>query len=548
MAPPVGGYYAWYDATQIAAVADGTVLTNWPDLSGNSRHLNDHVGTPTYYKTTTAKLINGNPTVYFNKDGFMRSTVAFSQSQPVTVFIVARLDDPTFTSHTLILYGTDVVLFSNSTGHWTIQNNTNVTDGSSDLNFHVFAALYNGVSSLLRADGTQILTGDAGSNGFAGNVLYVGALNASATTPWQGPVGEMIIYPSGLTTPQIQSVESYLTAKWSSPPAVNGTASLTLGPLTLTGSVPSAAIPLGPLAVAASGTVANPVGFANFSLDINLVASGLTGGCTRRAWLTLGPASLPLEDSFAGYFCQNLDLGYPAVREVVNNRPDRDGLVDRTQLMGSRVVSAYITAVAGAAARIDAVAASFAPFMAPSARPVLHYILDRPGTPERTLVLRGAGYSWLVAGPAQRDIQLQWVAADPVARDPLVRTVAASPVSVGTISSPGDVAVYPLIRVYGPITSAVVQLAPAGLAPTWLLAFKTGLVIGVGHFVEIDTSARTVYSDGDPARPALSNLDWTRTSWQWIDPAPSSSAMSLTGTATSAATQVTATWQDGYLT
>lgn len=27
MAPPVGGYYAWYDASQISGVADGTVLT-----------------------------------------------------------------------------------------------------------------------------------------------------------------------------------------------------------------------------------------------------------------------------------------------------------------------------------------------------------------------------------------------------------------------------------------------------------------------------------------------------------------------------------------
>ena len=47
--------------------------------------------------------------------------------------------------------------------------------------------------------------------------------------------------------------------------------------------------------------------------------------------------------------------------------------------MGTRVVSADITALAGAGARIDDVADNFAPFMVPSARPVLHYVLDRPG-------------------------------------------------------------------------------------------------------------------------------------------------------------------------
>jgi hypothetical protein len=80
------------------------------------------------------------------------------------------------------------------------------------------------------------------------------------------------------------------------------------------------------------------------------------------------------------------------------------------------------------------------------------------------------------------------------------------------------------------------------------LAFVAGFVINAGHHVDIDTEARTVWRDGDPARSVLSSLDWTRTSWQWIPPQPSSTDMSLTGTATSAATKVQAFWNDGYLT
>ena len=137
--------------------------------------------------------------------------------------------------------------------------------------------------------------------------------------------------------------------------------------------------------------------------------------CIRRAWLTLGALTMPLEDKDAGYYCTELNLGYPEVRDVVNNRPDQHGVDDRTAYFGSRIVSANITAQQ---APVDAVAASFAPFMVPGVRPVLHYVLDRPGTPERAFTVRASGYSWPVTGSRRRDIQLQWVAADPVAVDP----------------------------------------------------------------------------------------------------------------------------------
>ena len=207
--------------------------------------------------------------------------------------------------------------------------------------------------------------------------------------------------------------------------------------------------------------------------------------CVRRAWLTLGALSLPLEDESSGYFCQSLDLGWPESREVVNNRPDADGIDDRTRLMGGRAVSADIFATAGAGAQVDAVASAFGPFMVPSARPVLHYVLDRPGATERTLTLRAAGYAWPIAGPFERDIQLQWVAADPIARDPVAQTVVAwagtgilgrvynlvfprvYPAGAGLPSTAqivghGDVPIQPYVRIFGPITNPRVTFDTVG--------------------------------------------------------------------------------------
>jgi hypothetical protein len=304
------------------------------------------------------------------------------------------------------------------------------------------------------------------------------------------------------------------------------------------------------------------VAFGLFVPDVTPV------GCQRSAWLTLGDLSVPLEDVSSGYFCTSLDLGFPNVREVTSPRADRDGVFDRTTLFGGRAVSANITALKGAGAQVDAVATAFAPFMRPSVRPVLHYVLDRPGTPERTLTLRAAGYSWPIAGPWQRDIQLSWVASDPIAYDPNVQTVAAwagseggrtysltpnriyvgagMPSISGRIAPLGDVAVRPLLRIFGPITAPRVTLDPDD-GPAWVFAFLASFIIDAGSWVDVDTDARTVLINSDPAQPALMSVDWTRSSWQWLEPSPTVTILSLGGASTTDASQVHAIWQDGYL-
>jgi hypothetical protein len=298
--------------------------------------------------------------------------------------------------------------------------------------------------------------------------------------------------------------------------------------------------------------------------------------CVRQAWLTLGAATVPLENGAAGYFCESLDLGYPAVREVSANRPDQDGADDRTQFMGPRVVTASVRALTGAGARIDAVASAFAPYMVPSARPVLHYILDRPGTVERTLTLRAANYDWPVVGASERTISLQWVAPDPIARDPTVKTATAwagsvsgggrtynltfprtypaggGPTITGQIVTNGDVPARPLLRIYGPITKPIVTFTRLSDNAASQVPFVAGYQIAGGHYVEVDTAAHTAYLDGAHNQSVLSSLDWLNLSWPVVSPAPDGATMGLvgdpSGLVTSGLTQCQATWQDGYLT
>lgn len=287
--------------------------------------------------------------------------------------------------------------------------------------------------------------------------------------------------------------------------------------------------------------------------------------CVRQAWLTLGSLTVGLEGP--GWFCPSLDLGFPDVRDVVSNKPDQDGIDDRTAYFGARTVTAEITALAGAGARIDAVAAQFAPFMVPSARPVLHYILDRPGAAERTMTLRAAGYSWPIVGADSRDIQLQWVAADPVAEDPVEKTATAwsgsstapgrlynlafnrvyppggGSATLGQVRSMGDLPFRPRLRIYGPITHARATVG----GQTIVVAFLQSYVINAGTYVEVSTANRTAYLNGDPSQSVIANLDWYQSTWGVL-PVNVINQLALTGSSTSGISQVQAFWHDRYLT
>lgn len=290
--------------------------------------------------------------------------------------------------------------------------------------------------------------------------------------------------------------------------------------------------------------------------------------CVRTAWLTLGEAKVLLEDETRGYFCEELTLGSPTVREVVNNRPDQDGADDRTQYVGPRTVSVKIAALFGARARIDEIATMFGPYMRPDVRPTLHYVLDRGANPERELTLRSSAYEWSVIGDNTRDIHLQWVAPDPVAYDPVghsatawagtavgggrsydraynrVYTPGGMEPAYGEIVGAGDLPIRPVVRIYGPISDPFVSFSDVD-GDAWALAFETGYRIDAGEHVTIDTQGHAAYAGEDATASVLSSLDWQRVVWPVLPPGVAV-RMDLTGLNTTHISQAVASWRDGY--
>jgi hypothetical protein len=280
--------------------------------------------------------------------------------------------------------------------------------------------------------------------------------------------------------------------------------------------------------------------------------------CVRQAWLVLGGNTIQLDNPAGGYMCQSLDLGTPIMRTVMSNRPDGDGIIDRTQYMGARTVVAAITALTGAGAQIDAVAASFAPFMAPSQRPVLHYVLDRPGAPERTLTLRPDSYDWPIVGAAQRDIALQWIAPNPISYSATQSSLIVT--SNTTLTSPGDVLVRPVLTVTGPVTGPTLHFVPflagnVSAGPQQQFDFVNTFTVAAGHTLVVDCAAHTAILDG---ASVLNQVIWSAALNAWpalpsygtggATPTPAAhSACYFGGSATTGATACVASWYDGYL-
>jgi hypothetical protein len=298
--------------------------------------------------------------------------------------------------------------------------------------------------------------------------------------------------------------------------------------------------------------------------------------CVRRAWLEYGGRTLPLEDDAGGWACVELNLGWPEVREVTNPRPDAWGVDDQqTRLFGARAVSANIVTTA-AAEYPDEVAAQFGYYMRPDIRPVLHYVLDRPGAPERVLTVRAADYGWPIDGTRKREVSLSWIAADPIARDVNAQTEAAwsgsdsapgrnydltyarlyppggGVATTAELVNPGDVNVAPVLTIYGPITAPHVHVwawtpDPGNPLASYDLYFVPSFVVGSGERVVVDCDRHTALIDGDPARSVISSLDWSASRWPVLHPLEAHNSMALQGTSTAGVTQVVATWQDGYL-
>ena len=110
--------------------------------------------------------------------------------------------------------GTDrhVIYKRGTADNWTIFGGIEVISSTpADTNWHIFTAVFNGASSFLRLDGTQIMAGNVGTAALVGTTT-----NSFANGLFEGggDRGEQLTYNNEVNTANIAVIENYLSNKW----------------------------------------------------------------------------------------------------------------------------------------------------------------------------------------------------------------------------------------------------------------------------------------------------------------------------------------------
>jgi hypothetical protein len=221
--PPVAGYSAWYDASQITGVADGAALTSWPDLSANLNNLTPgSFAAPTYYKTTAIHLVNGKPTVVF--DG---NTTGMVTGIPVTIQTMFIIAGPLTSSPT----DTQAYAGAVSSGGWELRRDAstwhvsllaeNVANIASSVATILDGAptafvccTYDGTTCQFFINSATLDSSTALTHSMTASAMGIGVAPAVLADYFFGPICEIILYPTVLSLPNIVATHTYLSTKW----------------------------------------------------------------------------------------------------------------------------------------------------------------------------------------------------------------------------------------------------------------------------------------------------------------------------------------------
>lgn len=203
----------YQDSSKTTPVAsDGDPVGAWVDQVADEYTQATTTAKPTWRESVAA--LNNQPALDFDGGDWLQGAFASPTTQPTTIFVVAKADSV----GVAVQYvfdgddGTNRNLFQfNSTPEYFIHAGATLSGGTPNTNAHIYTIIFNSVSSAFFADGTSILSGDAGSNILDG--LTIGAKN-SLSQEWPGEIAELLIYTADLTANEKNLVQNYLASKY----------------------------------------------------------------------------------------------------------------------------------------------------------------------------------------------------------------------------------------------------------------------------------------------------------------------------------------------
>jgi hypothetical protein len=208
----------WYDA-QSLSLNDGDTVSSWPDSDDGSDDLSAVENGATYQTS----VLNGNPVVRFNGDDkYDNGGFASSKSQPITYIAVVQVDTGGGGQPAIVndynkgntFADWDILRWNDSNTAWEVYGGSGVSGGSNDgSSFYIVSGILDGASSIVRVDGSQVASGDAGDGNGSWDGIQVG--EGGAGNYLTGDLAELLVCEANLdSTGEVSSEEQRMADRW----------------------------------------------------------------------------------------------------------------------------------------------------------------------------------------------------------------------------------------------------------------------------------------------------------------------------------------------
>lgn len=207
----------WFDAQTAASITQsGGLVSQWADRSANTLNASQATGgsQPSYNATG----LNGFPAITYTS-GKSLATPNAALAGPFTMFaVLSKAITGDATNNGIITssdsFGLGLEVYESSGSYFPSVSGGQFTSlYGTGTNPKILAAILNGASSAVRADGSQVMTGNLGDatqtssdHWILGNGVY--------THPLIGALGEILVIPGALSDADLQLFEGYLAWRW----------------------------------------------------------------------------------------------------------------------------------------------------------------------------------------------------------------------------------------------------------------------------------------------------------------------------------------------
>ncbi len=212
----------WIDASRTSSITkDGSnKVSQWNDLSGNARHLIQATAgkQPTYTVNSFGGLAG------VKSDGVANNmSVSFTLTQPTHIFLIQKFTNAS-SGNEDVFDGTSANSMRSYRGFAAEQLHIVGNAGAADLSglipsggqaAHLYEYQYNGASSKLLCDGTQLTSGNIPTSAAGGVNIFT--FGDGASSPGAQTFGEMIVCTSIIAGNTLARLQRYLRTKWGTP-------------------------------------------------------------------------------------------------------------------------------------------------------------------------------------------------------------------------------------------------------------------------------------------------------------------------------------------